>query len=449
MGAQVKVEVVKGGMLSYLLQEHGSATTDSNPQVIEFYSNHAYVINYSSNTLQSFNIADPAAPYLVGSVSAMTSPSGLSIHDGVAYVCGGANTFRAYDISVANQPTLLGSTSTLGYEDDVVIQYPYAYVTSQATNTIRIYNVLNTASMSLVGSVSTSAGPNEIQIHEGYAYVSCETANAIDVFYVSNGSAVFCSSFATDTGSRSIAIADGFAYVANSTANTMQIFDVSNPYAVSLSGYAPCNVAPISVSIDGDYCFVVSRNNSQLHVFNVTDKTAPVLVGLIVTASAPQNISIINHVPFVVGSSNTIKSYVFFDNSIQSTSVLLGDVAESECLQSGLLTAGDLDVTELTDQVRGYRVSSLSPLRGGIDQLRKAWPFDAIQHGYQILFKKRGGASVATIAEGELDARAAGADPGVRISNVREMDLIMPQQLTVQYMDATREYDVNVAEESR
>jgi hypothetical protein len=127
----------------------------------------------------------------------------------------------------------------------------------------------------------------------------------------------------------------------------------------------------------------------------------------------------------------------------------LGDIVQSECLQSGLLTAGDLDVTELTDQVRGYRISSLSPLRGGIDQLRKAWPFDAIQHGYKILFKKRGGGSVATITEGELDAREAGANPGVRISNVREMDLIMPQQLTVQYMDATREYDVNVAEESR
>ena len=127
----------------------------------------------------------------------------------------------------------------------------------------------------------------------------------------------------------------------------------------------------------------------------------------------------------------------------------LSTIVESEALQTDLLTAGDLDVTELADQVRGYRISSLAPLRGGIDQLRKAWPFDAIQHGYQIKFKKRGGASVATITEGELDARAAGADPGVRISNTREMDLVMPQQLTVQYMDATREYDVNVAEESR
>jgi hypothetical protein len=88
-------------------------------------------------------------------------------------------------------------------------------------------------------------------------------------------------------------------------------------------------------------------------------------------------------------------------------------------------------------------------LRGGIDPLRKAWPFDAIQQGYKIKFKKRGGASVATITEGELDAREAGAAPGVQVENVREMDLVLPRQLTAQYLDAVREYDVNVAEESR
>lgn len=148
-------------------------------------------------------------------------------------------------------------------------------------------------------------------------------------------------------------------------------------------------------------------------------------------------------------ANRTFRSIAFNLNALTSSSVALSTVVESECLKSDLLTAGDLDVTELTDPVRGYRVSSLSPLRGGIDPLRKAWPFDAIQRGYKIKFKKRGGASVATITEGELDARAAGAEPGVRISNSREMDLVLPDQLTAQYLDAAREYDVNVAEESR
>lgn len=143
------------------------------------------------------------------------------------------------------------------------------------------------------------------------------------------------------------------------------------------------------------------------------------------------------------------KQTLLLSKSLSENTVALSTIVQSECLKSDLLTAADLDVTDLTDQVRGYRVSSLAPLRGGIDPLRKAWPFDAIQHGYKIKFKRRGGASVATITEGELDARAAGASPGVQIANTREMDLVLPKQLTAQYLDATREYDVNVAEESR
>lgn len=173
------------------------------------------------------------------------------------------------------------------------------------------------------------------------------------------------------------------------------------------------------------------------------------LVGSLLTVDGGTGSNLRDVWPISAGVVYANSGIVSLYPNLSSGTVALSTIVESECLQSGLLTASDLDVTELTDQVRGYRVSSLSPLRGGIDQLRKAWPFDAIQHGYKIKFKKRGGASVATITEGELDAREAGANPGVRISNVREMDLILPQQLTVQYMDSAREYDVNVAEESR
>lgn len=172
-----------------------------------------------------------------------------------------------------------------------------------------------------------------------------------------------------------------------------------------------------------------------------------------VTVPKYPNLTVIDGIVYY-GQRNNDLSFAFSHHAwvidtISSNTIALSEIVKAECLKSDLLTAGDLDVTELTDPVRGYRVSSLSPLRGGIDPLRKAWPFDAIQRGYKIKFKKRGGASVATITEGELDARAAGVEPGVRVSNSREMDLVLPDQLTAQYLDAAREYDVNVAEESR
>jgi hypothetical protein len=97
----------------------------------------------------------------------------------------------------------------------------------------------------------------------------------------------------------------------------------------------------------------------------------------------------------------------------------------------------------MTDAVRGYRIAATGAIRGGLDPLRAAWPFDVVQHGYQIKFKKRGSASVVTIPSGMLDARAVGDAPGVRITDSREMDLVLPRKVTVKYLDVTREYNQN------
>jgi len=156
----------------------------------------------------------------------------------------------------------------------------------------------------------------------------------------------------------------------------------------------------------------------------------------------------VQHVLAVTNIEARIYAFVSAQ-TITGATVLLGEIVESESIKSDLLTASDLDVTDLTEQVRGYRVGSLGPLRGGIDPLRKAWPFDVVQHGYQIKFKTRGSSSVATITEAELDAREAGAAAGVQITNIREMDTVLPDQLTIKYLDAAREYDINVAEQTR
>lgn len=129
--------------------------------------------------------------------------------------------------------------------------------------------------------------------------------------------------------------------------------------------------------------------------------------------------------------------------TISSSLAILGDIVEAECLTSGLLESADIDVTELTDEVRGYRVSQLGAIRAALDLLRAAWPFDVVQHGYQILFKRRGSASVATIPSTMLDARASGEAPGVQITDSREMDLMLPRRVDIQYLDSVREYDIN------
>lgn len=121
--------------------------------------------------------------------------------------------------------------------------------------------------------------------------------------------------------------------------------------------------------------------------------------------------------------------------------VALGEIVAAECLQSGILTAADIDVTALTQPVHGYRVGSLGSIRSALEPLQAAWPFDIVQAGYKIKFVPRGGAAVATIAAGDLGASADADKPEVQITMPRESDPVLPRRVTVQYLDIDREYE--------
>ncbi len=127
---------------------------------------------------------------------------------------------------------------------------------------------------------------------------------------------------------------------------------------------------------------------------------------------------------------------------ITKLNTTLGAIVSSECLSSGLLEAADIDVTALTQEVRGYKVTNTSSIRAALEPLRACWPFDVVPSGYKIKFVPRGGDSVATIDSGELDAREAGSDNGIRITQSREMATQLPRRVEVTYIDAAREYDI-------
>jgi hypothetical protein len=120
----------------------------------------------------------------------------------------------------------------------------------------------------------------------------------------------------------------------------------------------------------------------------------------------------------------------------------LASIVLAESVQSNLLTSLDFNVTSLAGiDVRGYKVTNTAAIRGAIEPLRAAWPFDVVQSGYQVKFVLRGGASVATIPSTLLDARAAGDKRGVVIENDREMDTVLPFRVNIKYLDVVREYD--------
>lgn len=147
---------------------------------------------------------------------------------------------------------------------------------------------------------------------------------------------------------------------------------------------------------------------------------------------------------YVDGAADKMTVEQWILNRQATSSVPLSEIVSRECLRSGLLTEDDIDVTALTQDVRGYKISSTGSIRSALEPLQACWPFDVVPSGYKIKFVPRGGSSVATIDSMELAASDGEAD-GVRITHAREMATQLPRRVEVTYLDANREYDIGPA----
>jgi len=147
--------------------------------------------------------------------------------------------------------------------------------------------------------------------------------------------------------------------------------------------------------------------------------------------------------PVAVDSVTTPADLYVFYKYLADDTAQLPDIVEAECLKSALLSAADIDVSALSQEVRGYRVSQVAAIRSALEPLQAAWPFDAIQDGYQISFIPRGQSSVASISNDDLGASTPGDRDVIRVSESREMDSQLPRRVLLTYLDMAREYDVN------
>ncbi|MBP6189011.1 MAG: phage tail protein [Azonexus sp.] len=153
-----------------------------------------------------------------------------------------------------------------------------------------------------------------------------------------------------------------------------------------------------------------------------------------------------NGVVFVVSE----KHFNVFTRGLLSQSYpQLKTIVDKECAESAVLSPADIDSTSLADTVMGYRVSAAGSLRSGMEPLQAAWPFDAVQAGYQIKFIRRTGlSSAATIPPEDLGASSDGKR-SPQLVQTREMDSQLAGRVIVTHLDADREYDIGEQDAER
>lgn len=197
-----------------------------------------------------------------------------------------------------------------------------------------------------------------------------------------------------------------------------------------------------SVSIEPDQIlFVLSGDLQTLASFTAT---APVVIGDIsadfIAGGAGRFFNIWQRANLYAiatqgGSLTNLGGQFYAGGTVQPGTVLLADIISAECQLAGLREI-DIDVSLLTDQVRGYRITQRGSVRNPIQQLQACYPFDVLQSGYRLKFLPRGTTSVATVTVDDL-----GIDVQWRID--REMETQLPRKVVFLYLDRSLDYEVN------
>jgi len=198
------------------------------------------VVTQFGNTLQIYDVANPATPVSVGSVATAAEPSTVFVQGRYAYVTSSLSTttLQIYDVSSPVAPVSVG-TATTGAANSVYVQGRYAYVIATG-GTLKIFDVANPASPTQSGSVSIGTGcptasQSDIFVQGRYAYtIDCNTATLKFVDVSNPASPTVVGSVATGTRPRSVFVQGRYVYVTNELSNTLQVFDAGGAYLQQL-----------------------------------------------------------------------------------------------------------------------------------------------------------------------------------------------------------------------
>ena len=124
-------------------------------------------------------------------------------------------------------------------------------------------------------------------------------------------------------------------------------------------------------------------------------------------------------------------------NRLAAVTLSVGDIVQALCERAGL-EALDIDVSDLTDAIRGYTLPRPVSARDAITQLAAAYQFDAAEVDDVLLFRKRGFAPVITVPFEDLVRENP---DGVVIEEQRAQDAELPSAVTVRHADIERGWD--------
>lgn len=128
-------------------------------------------------------------------------------------------------------------------------------------------------------------------------------------------------------------------------------------------------------------------------------------------------------------------------------STTVGAAVQRLGIEAGLI-AGDMNVTELSMRLRGFVVSQPGPSRSAVEMLARDFLFHGVEEDDKMVFRRRGGAIVATIPEADCGASVGGGTPDP-IATTRAQEVDLPARLSVTAPDPALDYQPDTQQSKR
>jgi photosystem II stability/assembly factor-like uncharacterized protein len=273
---------------------------------IEARNNLVYITN--SDGLHIWNIADPANPFWVSSISTRDLPSDFVIAGNYLYAAEYEDGFEIIDISDPENPFIAGSYESLNDTWNVLVEGNYAYL-SHLDDGVIITDISDIDYPVFVGQYDTPGYCYNLTVSDNLLFVAglddglriadvSDPANPVELSNVSGFNAW------------RVEVAGNYAYVIgrifNQTDN-LRIFDISNP-----SNPLQLSLTPIPGITDGivfhnNYLFLAA-GEAGLRIVDVSDPYNPVTVNTLSLASNVESVTIRNNYAYVatldIGGTN-------------------------------------------------------------------------------------------------------------------------------------------------
>ena len=306
---------------------------------------------------QIIDRTEPTLPIIGSHKTPVTTPWGVHLHEGLAYVPARTAGLEVFDVSRPTTPVRIGDVDTPASARSIVIVDDVAYVAERRPiggerGGLQIIDVSDPTSPQLISSIVPGSSASVVEVHGDLAYLGDDFGLfVIDVSDPENPLEIGSSPVG---GSFFDLVVDGHIAYGALGAEGMRVFDVSDPTApTEIVTLTPGFTA--GVALQGTLLYAVDQS-WRFKAIDVSDPAMPTVVDdIVLTDIAPfGNLLIVGDRAFV-GGQTTFESIGVIDISDPTQLALLatanlpgshwGDLA----LNDGLLYATESDRINVFD----------------------------------------------------------------------------------------------------